>query len=233
MLYIQDSSLYPRQNGTCFPFPAPQKRPNAPVRLFFPAAQHFERKKPQSPPATKSQNYPLREKLLNFKITPCVKSGCLRFPFLLWWVYPLCTIIHLCIIIPCATRWQRMVNMYKNDGWFLRKIDSVKHFPLHPIRKSVAAIFSRDDKEYDEVDEGAKEAEETGACWAFCGGRSFAGLGFSGLFGGWIFCGFAAVSFVKKSEQIGVKTRVLVVHFVPPLRTCRNYRLWLVRGSPR
>ena len=52
-----------------------------------------------------------------------------------------------------------MDNMYKNGGWFLRKIDSVKHFPLHPLGKSVAAIFVRDDTEDDEVEEGAKEAE--------------------------------------------------------------------------
>ena len=93
-----------------------------------------------------------------------------------------------------------MCNMYKNGDEFLYKIDSVKHFPLHPLRKSVAAIFSRDDTEYNEVHEGAKEAEETGACWAFWGGRSLAGLGFAGLFGWGLFCGFASVSFIKKSE---------------------------------
>lgn len=118
-----------------------------------------------------------------------------------------------------------MDNMYKNGGGFLCKIDSVKHFPLHHLRKSVAEIFSRDDTEYYEIDEGAKEAEETVACWAFFGGRSLAGIGFAGLFGLGIFWGFAAVSFIKKSEQIGVKTRVLVVHFGPPIRICRNYRM--------
>ena len=124
-----------------------------------------------------------------------------------------------------------MDNMYKNDGWFLCKIDSVKHFPLHPLVKSVAEIFGRDDTEYDEIDEGAKEAEKRGACWAFCGGRSLAGLRVAGLFGCGIFWGFSAVSFIKKSKEIGVKTRVLVVHFATPLRMCRNYRRRLVRGS--
>lgn len=124
-----------------------------------------------------------------------------------------------------------MDKIYKNSGWFLRKIDSVKRFPLHPLGKSVAAIFRRDDTEDNEIDEGAKEVEQTGACWAFWGGRSLAGLGFVGLFGWGLFGGFSAVSFVKKSEQIGVKTRVLVVHFVPPLRSSRDYRRELVRGS--
>ena len=125
-----------------------------------------------------------------------------------------------------------MRNMYKNSGGFLRKIDSVKRFPLHPHGKSVAAIFERDETEYDEIDKGAEEAEETGAFWAFLGGRSLAGLGFAGLFGRGLFWGFETVSFIEKSEEIGVKTRVLVVHFVPPLRTCRNYRRGIVRGSP-
>ena len=115
----------------------------------------------------------------------------------------------------------------------MRKIDSVKHFPLHPLVKSVAEIFGRDDTEYDEVYEGAKEAEKRGACWAFFGGRSLAGLGFSGLFGWGLFGDFPAVSFIKKSKEIGVKTRILVVHFATPLRMCRNYRMWLVRGAPR
>ena len=44
-------------------------------------------------------------------------------------------------------------------GVFWHKIDSVKHFPLHPLGKSVAARFRRDDTEDKEVDEGAKEAE--------------------------------------------------------------------------
>ena len=54
---------------------------------------------------------------------------------------------------------KRMCNMYKNGGCFLCKIDSVKRFPLHPLGESVAAIFSRDDTEDDEVEEGAKEVE--------------------------------------------------------------------------
>ena len=124
-----------------------------------------------------------------------------------------------------------MRNMYKNGGWFLCKIDSVKRFPLHPLGKSVAAIFSRDDTEDNEVYKGAKDLEVSGACGAFCGGRSLAGLGFAGLFGWVIFGGFAAVSFVKKREQIGVKTRVLVVHFATTLRASRDYRRGLVRGS--
>ena len=124
-----------------------------------------------------------------------------------------------------------MDNMYKNGGGFLCKIDSVKHFPLHPLRKSVAAIFERDETEDEEIEEGAKEAEETGAFGAFWGGRSLVWLRFAGLFGWGLFGGFSAISFIKKSEQIWVKTRVLVVHFAPPLRTCRNYRRWLVRGS--
>lgn len=124
-----------------------------------------------------------------------------------------------------------MGKIYKNSGWFLCKIDSVKRFPLHPLGKSVAAKFSGDYTEDDEIDEGAKEAEETGACWAFWGGRSLAGLGLAGLFWRGLFGGFAAVSFIKKSEQIGVKTRVLVVHFVPPLRVRPYYRQVLVRGS--
>ena len=94
--------------------------------------------------------------------------------------------------------------------------------------KSVAAIFRRDETEDDEVEKGAKEAEETGAFW---GVRSLAGLGFAGLFGWGIFGGFAAVSFVKESKQIGIETRVFVVHFAPPLRVRRNYRRVLVRGS--
>ena len=126
-----------------------------------------------------------------------------------------------------------MGNMHKNCGWFLRKIDSVKRFPLHPLAKSVAEIFGRDDTEYDEVHEGAKEAEKTGACWAFFGERSLAWLGFAGLFGWGLFWGFAAISFIKKSNEIGVKTRVWVVHFATPLRMCRNYRLRLFRGTPR
>ena len=93
-----------------------------------------------------------------------------------------------------------MDNMYKNGGEFLYKIDSVKHFPLHPLGKSVAEIFSGDDTEYHDIDEGAKEAEETGACGAFCGGRSLAGLGFAGLFGWVLFGDFPAVSFIKKSK---------------------------------
>ena len=52
-----------------------------------------------------------------------------------------------------------MSNMYKNGDGFLYKIDSVKHFPLHPLRKSVATIFGGDDTEYEEIYEGAKEAE--------------------------------------------------------------------------
>ena len=52
-----------------------------------------------------------------------------------------------------------MGNMYKNDGGFLCKIDSVKHFPLHTHRKSVAAIFERDETEDEEIEEGAEEAE--------------------------------------------------------------------------
>ena len=126
-----------------------------------------------------------------------------------------------------------MSNMYKNCDWFLHKIDSVKHFPLHPLVKSVAEIFGGDDTEYEEIDKGAKDGEETGACWAFLGGRILAGLGFAGLFGCGLFGDFPAVSFIKKSEQIGVKTRVLVVHFATTLRTCRNYRLVLVRGTPQ
>lgn len=126
-----------------------------------------------------------------------------------------------------------MDNMYKNGGVFLCKIDSVKHFPLHPLRKSVAGIFIRDDTEYDEIDEGAKEAEQTGACWDFWGGIILAWLGFAGLFGWGLFCGFPAVSFIKKSEQIGVKTRILVDHFSPPLKVSWDYRLCLVCGSPR
>ena len=126
-----------------------------------------------------------------------------------------------------------MYNMHKNGDVFLCKIDSVKHFPLHPLVKSVAQIFGGDDTENYEIDDGAKEAEETGACWAFFGGRILAGIGFSGLFGWGLFWGFATVSFIKKSEQIGVKTRVLVVHFDTPLRMCRNYRLVLVRGTPQ
>ena len=65
------------------------------------------------------------------------------------------------------------------------------------------------------------------------GGISLAGLRFAGLFGRWLFGDFPAVSFIKKSEKIGVKTRVLVVHFDTPFRMRRNYRLWLVRGSSR
>ena len=126
-----------------------------------------------------------------------------------------------------------MSKIYKNGGWFLSKIDSVKHFPLHPLVKSVAEIFCCDDTEYDEVYEGAKEAEKSGAFWAFCGGRILAGLVFAWLFGGGLFGDFPAVSFVEKSEQIGVKTRVLVVHFTTPLRMCRSYRLRLVRCAPR
>ena len=122
--------------------------------------------------------------------------------------------------------------MYKNGGCFLCKIDSVKRFPLHPHGKSVAAIFERDDAEDGEIDKGAEEAEEAGDFGAFGGGRSLAGLGFSGLFGWGLFWGFAAVSFIEKSEQIGVKTRVFVVHFATPLITCRSYRRGLVRGSP-
>lgn len=89
-----------------------------------------------------------------------------------------------------------MDNMYKNGGWFLCKIDSVKRFPLHPLGKSVATIFCRDDTEDHEIEEGAKEGVKTGAFWAFWGGRSLAGLGFAGLFGWGLFGGFAAVSFV-------------------------------------
>ena len=54
---------------------------------------------------------------------------------------------------------KRMGNMYKNSGGFLCKIDSVKRFPLHPLGKSVAAIFARDETEDDEIEEGVKEAE--------------------------------------------------------------------------
>ena len=86
--------------------------------------------------------------------------------------------------------------MYKNDGGFLCKIDSVKHFPLHPHGKSVAAVFRRDDTEYDEIEEGAKEAEKAGDFGAFWGGRGLAGLGFAGLFGWGRFGGFCGVSFV-------------------------------------
>ena len=63
-----------------------------------------------------------------------------------------------------------MSKIYKNSGWFLCEIDSVKRFPLHPLGKSVAAIFSRNDTEDNEIEEGAKEAEKSGACWAFGGG---------------------------------------------------------------
>ena len=94
-----------------------------------------------------------------------------------------------------------------------------KAFPFTPSWKSVAAIFSRNDTKDDEIEEGAKEVEETWDFGAFWGGRSLAGLRFAWLFGWGLFWGFSAVSFVKKSEQIGVKTRVFVVHFVPPLRT--------------
>ena len=62
-----------------------------------------------------------------------------------------------------------MGKMNKNGGGFLCKIDSVKRFPLHPLEKSVAAIFRRDDTKDNEVDEGAKEAEESGAFVAFGG----------------------------------------------------------------
>ena len=125
-----------------------------------------------------------------------------------------------------------MGNMYKNGGGFLCKIDSVKHFPLHPHGKSVAAIFSRYDTEDYEIDKGAEEVEETGAFGAFWGVRSLAGLRFSGLFGWGLFGGFSAVSFIEKSKEIRVKTRVLVVHFATPLRMCRSYRRGLVCGSP-
>ena len=126
---------------------------------------------------------------------------------------------------------KRMGNMYKNGGCFLCKIDSVKRFPLHPHGKSVAAIFRRDDAEDNEIDKGAEEAEKTGDFGAFWCGRSLAGLRFAGLFGWGLFGGFSSVSFIKKSEQIGVKTRVLVVHFATPLRMCRSYRRWLFRGT--
>ena len=67
---------------------------------------------------------------------------------------------RICIEIKSAAeRAAPLCNMYKNGGWFLCKIDSVKRFPLHPLGKSVAAIFRRDDTEDDEIDEGAKEAE--------------------------------------------------------------------------
>ena len=39
-----------------------------------------------------------------------------------------------------------------------------------PTLKSVAAIFRRDDTEDNEVEEGAKDSEETGAFGAFWGG---------------------------------------------------------------
>ena len=125
-----------------------------------------------------------------------------------------------------------MRNMYKNVGGFLCKIDSVKRFPLHPLGKSVAAIFRRDDTEDDEVEEGAKEAEKTGDFGAFLGVRSLAWLRFAWLFGWGLFGGFASISFIQKSKEIGVKTRVFVVHFATPLRTCRSYRRGLVCGSP-
>ena len=64
---------------------------------------------------------------------------------------------------------KRIGNMYKNGGCFLCKIDSVKHFPLHPHGKSVAAIFERDETEDEEIEEGAEEAEKTGAFGAFGG----------------------------------------------------------------
>ena len=124
-----------------------------------------------------------------------------------------------------------MGNMHKNGDGFLCKIDSVKRFSLRPLWKSVATIFRRDNTEYHEIDKGAKEAEKSGAFVAFWGVRSLAGLGFAGLFGWGLFGSFAAISFIKKSEQIGVKTRVLVVHFATPFRTSRDYRRVLVRGS--
>ena len=52
----------------------------------------------------------------------------------------------------------------------MRKIDSVKRFPLHPLGKSVAAIFERDETEDEEIEEGAEEAEKTGSFGAFWGG---------------------------------------------------------------
>ena len=82
----------------------------------------------------------------------------------------------------------------------MHKIDSVKHFPLHPLGKSVEEIFRGYDTEYEEVYEGAKEAEETGACGAFLGGRILAGIGFAGIFGWGLFGDFPAVSFIKKSK---------------------------------
>ena len=73
--------------------------------------------------------------------------------------------------------------------------------------------------------------EETGAFGAFWGGRSLVGIRFAGLFGWGLFGGFSAVSFIEKSEEIGVKTRVFVVHFATPLRVRPDYRRLLVRGS--
>ena len=52
-----------------------------------------------------------------------------------------------------------MSNMHKNGDGFLYKIDSVKHFPLHHLGKSVAEKFGGDDTEYHDIDDGAKEAE--------------------------------------------------------------------------
>ena len=142
--------------GSPCPSPLSSKKAERPSEALFSCHTALREKKAPKPPT-----------LLKLKISPCVKSGCLHFHILLRWVYPLCIIMHLCIMTQRAAemaahwqyvqkRWMVFVqkhigNMHKNGCGFLCKIDSVKRFPLHPHGKSVAAIFERDETENEEV----------------------------------------------------------------------------------
>ena len=138
-----------------------QKRPNAPVRLFFPSTP---------PKTTKVEKFPLCEKW----VPP------LPFPLLVG-VPPLhnYTFIHFCpsctteTLSPCASCIKQrrrhedsaFVQYAQNMGGIFVQNRQCKAIPFTPSRQSVAARFSRNDTEYDEIDEGAKEAEQSGDCW--------------------------------------------------------------------
>ena len=66
---------------------------------------------------------PLRQKLLKLKISPCVKSGCLHFPILLRWVYPLCIIMHLYIATKSAATIDDACAKYNGNVVFLRVVN--------------------------------------------------------------------------------------------------------------